>query len=96
MDVKDYCRSIELELSKWKAKMYDMVRNVDKLRGVDKERISSEVEDLHKYVSEVEKIVIQLQTECPSDFSAQRKKIEEAHREMSRKYRDAMAAILQF
>ena len=33
MEAKDYCRTVEVELYSWKAKMYDMVRKVDKLRG---------------------------------------------------------------
>ncbi len=31
MDVKDYCHSMEIELNGWKAKMYNMIRKVDKL-----------------------------------------------------------------
>jgi hypothetical protein len=41
MEAKDYCRSIEVELYGWKAKMYDMVRKVDKFRGSEKEKIAS-------------------------------------------------------
>ena len=39
MKVKDYCRSIEVELYGWKAKMYDMVRKVDKLRGSENKEL---------------------------------------------------------
>jgi hypothetical protein len=47
MDAKNYCRSIEADLYGWKAKMYDMVRKVDKLRRSDKEKVISQVEQLH-------------------------------------------------
>ena len=53
MEVKDYCRSIEVELYGWKAKMYDMVRKVDKLKGSDKEKVASQVDELHKHISEM-------------------------------------------
>ena len=49
MDVKDYCRSIEVEFHGWKTKMYDMVRKVDKLRGADQDKLSDRVEGLHKH-----------------------------------------------
>ena len=68
MEVKDYCRSIEVELHGWKAKMYDMVRKVDKLRGTEKENVASQVEELHNHISDMERIIAQLQTECPVEF----------------------------
>ena len=96
MDVKDYCNSMEIELNSWKAKMYNMVRKVDKLRGADKDKLAAQVEDLHKHIEDIEKIVNTLQTECPADFSPQKKEIDASQDEMKKKYEDAMAAVLQF
>ena len=96
MEVKDYCRSIDVELYSWKAKMYDMVRKVDKLRGSEKEQVASKIEDLHKHISEMERIIEKLQTECPVDFGPQKKQIEESTEDMKKKYEDAMAAVFQF
>jgi len=96
MDVKDYCHSIEVELNGWKAKMYNMVRKVDKLRGADKDNLAAQVENLHKHIGDIERIVNTLQTECPADFSPQKKEIDASQDEMKKKYEDAMAAVLQF
>jgi hypothetical protein len=96
MDVKDYCHSIEIELNGWKAKMYNMVRKVDKLRGADKDNLSAQVGDLHKQIEDIERIVNTLQTECPADFSPQKKEVDDTQAEMKQKYEDAMAAVLQF
>ena len=96
MKVKDYCRSVEVELYGWKAKMYDMVRKVDKLRGSEKERIASQVEELHKHIEDMERIIDHLQTECPVEFGPQKKQIEESSEGMKKKYDDAMSAVLQF
>ena len=96
MDVKDYCHSIEIELNGWKAKMYNMIRKVDKLRGADKEKLAAQVEDLHNHIQDIEKIVNTLQTECPADFGPQKKEIDASQGEMKKKYEDAMAAVLQF
>ncbi|NIS14792.1 MAG: hypothetical protein GWO41_00905 [candidate division Zixibacteria bacterium] len=96
MDVKDYCHSIEIELNGWKAKMYNMIRKVDKLRGADKDKLAAQVEDLHNHIEDIEKIVNTLQTECPADFSPQKKEIDASQDEMKKKYEDAMAAVLQF
>ena len=31
MDVKDFCKGMENEMTAWKAKLYDVMRKVDKL-----------------------------------------------------------------
>ena len=96
MEVKDYCRSIEVELHGWKAKMYDMVRKVDKLRGSEKEKVAAQVNELHQHISDMEHIVEQLQTECPVEFGPQKKQVEDSTESMKKKYEDAMAAVFQF
>lgn len=96
MDAKSYCQSIEAELYGWKAKMYDMIRKVDSLRRSDKEKILSRVEELHKNISDMERILEQLQTECPMEFGSEKKQIEGTTAGMKKQYEEAMSAILQF
>jgi len=96
MDAKDYCRSVEVELYGWKAKMYDMVRKVDKLRSSEKEKVVSRVEELHKHISEMEHLIEQLQSECPVDFGPQKQQLEKTGEGLKKKYEDAMSAVFQF
>ena len=96
MDAKNYCRSIEVELYGWKAKMYDMIRKIDKLRGSDKEKIASKVEELHKNIADMEGLIAKLQTECPVEFGSEKNQIETTTAGMKKKYEDAMSAVLQF
>ncbi len=96
MEVKDYCRSIEVELIGWKAKMYDMVRKVDNLRSSEKEKVASQVEELHHHISEMEHLIEQLQTECPVEFGPQKKQLDETSQGLKKKYEDAMSAVFQF
>ena len=96
MEAKDYCRTVEVELYGWKAKMYDMVRKVDKLRGSEKEKVASRVKELHQHISEMERLIEQLQTECPVDFGPQKKQLEKTGEGLKKKYEDAMAAVFQF
>lgn len=96
MEVKDYCRSMEVELIGWKAKMYDMVRKIDRLRGIDKDSMQAKVEELHKNVGNMERIIDQLRTECPLEYGGQEKEIDAASSNLKSKYNDAIAAILQF
>ncbi len=96
MDAKDYCRSIEVDLYAWKAKMYDMIRKVDKLRSSEKENIASRVKELHKNIEDMEHLIDQLQTECPIEYGPQKKQIEEKTAGMKKQYEDAMSAVLRF
>jgi len=96
MDVKDYCRSTEIELYGWKAKMYDMIRKVEQLRRADKEKIAEQVEQLHKHISEMERMIKDLQSECPVEFGDRKQKIDKNTADMKKKYEDAMSAVLRF
>lgn len=96
MDAENYCRSIEVELYGWKAKMYDMVRKVDKLRSSDKEKVLARVEELHNNIADMERLIKQLQTECPLEFGSEKKQLDETGSSMKKQYEDAMSAVLQF
>lgn len=96
MDAKDYCRSLEMDLNAWKSKMYDMVRKVDKLQSADQGKVSSDVQALHNQIEEMERIIDGLRTECPLDFSPQKKEADETSEKMRKRYDEAMSAILRF
>jgi methylaspartate ammonia-lyase len=96
MDAKNYCRSMEVELYGWKAKMYDMVRKVERLRSSDKEKVAAQVEQLHKHIEDMEHLIEQLQSECPVEFGSEKRQIDETTAGMKKKYEEAMSAVLQF
>ena len=96
MDAIDYCRSLEMELNAWKAKMYDMVRKVNKLQTAEQDKITSSVKALHSQIEDMERIIDGIRTECPIDFSPQKKEADKTSEEMKTQYDEAMAAILKF
>jgi len=93
MEVLDYCRSIETELTAWKAKFYDMSRKIDRLGTAEKERVLPNVEDLHIFLTELEDRIGQLKTECPTEWSPIKSEIDNAHIDMRGKYEETMAYI---
>ena len=54
MDVKDYCKGIQMALTAWKAKLYDMMTKVDKLSTGDKQNIFPNIEDLKMVLAEMD------------------------------------------
>lgn len=93
MDVLDYCKGMEMELTAWKAKLYDLTRKVDSLSSGHKQRILGNVGDLHNLITEFEDRISTLKTECPSEWSPQKEEIEGSHVDMRSKYEETMAEI---
>ena len=48
MDVQDYCKGLEMEMTAWKAKLYDVIRKVDKLGSAEKEKVLPNIISLLK------------------------------------------------
>ncbi len=93
MDVKDFCKSMETEMTAWKAKLYDVMRKVDNLGTAEREKVLPNIEDLHMFLEEMSDRVEKLKTECPSDWSPMKKDIEEGSIDMRGKYEETMEYI---
>lgn len=93
MDVMDYCKGMEMELTAWKAKLYDLTRKIDSLGSAEKEKILPNVEDLHMFVTEMTDRIEKLKTECPTEWSPMKKDIDDAHVDMRGKYEETMEYI---
>ena len=93
MDVQDYCKGLEMEMTAWKAKLYDVIRKVDKLGSAEKEKVLPNIEDLHMFLEEMTDRVEKLKTECPSDWSPIKKEIEDSSINMRGKYEATMDYI---
>ncbi len=93
MDVMDYCKGMEMELTAWKAKLYDLTRKIDGLGSAEKEKILPNVEDLHMFVTEMTDRIEKLKTECPTEWSPMKKEIDDAHVDMRGKYEETMEYI---
>ena len=93
MDVVDYCKGVESELTAWKAKFYDLSRKLDNLGSAEKEKVLPNIEDLHIVLAEMEDRIGELKHECPSEWSPVKKEIDDAHIDMRGKYEETMEFI---
>jgi hypothetical protein len=69
-DAQSYCDNVVTELSVWKAKIYDVLRRIDKVSSGDKAKLGDQVADLHIYVGELENRIDRLRRECPTEWKA--------------------------
>jgi hypothetical protein len=90
-DVNSYCDGVVTELSVWKAKLYDVVRKIDKLSSGAKSKFGDQINDLHMYVDELENRISKLRTECPADWKADQKEMESKFDYLKGKYNDLQA-----
>lgn len=76
MDAKSYCDTINHQLTGWKATIYDTILATEKLKEADKEKVQPVIDNLNTIVAELNKNIEQLRTECPADWSPQKKTID--------------------
>jgi hypothetical protein len=76
MRVKDYCSNVDLELTMWKAKIFDVIRKADQLGSADLEKILPNIQDLKMVVTDLEDRIHQLRAECPLEWQPIRNEIE--------------------
>lgn len=93
MDVMDFCQAIESETTAWKAKLYDVMRKVDKMGSAEREKMLSNIQDLHILLDDMSNRVNQLRTECPSDWSPIKTEVEKGSVDMRSKYEETMEKI---
>jgi predicted RNase H-like nuclease (RuvC/YqgF family) len=93
MDVKDYCQAMESEITSWKAKLYDVMRKIEKLGTAERQKMLANIQDLNIYLDEMTSRVEQLRNECPADWSPIKKEVEQGVVDMRGKYDEALEVI---
>ncbi|MFZ5562538.1 MAG: hypothetical protein ACOZBW_00690 [Thermodesulfobacteriota bacterium] len=93
MDVRDFCSGLEQELVAWKAKLFDVIAKADRLKSAERERVLANFNDMKILVQDLEDKIGQLKTQCPSDWSPQKKAIEKGHVDMRAKYQETLDYI---
>ena len=64
MKAKNCCKTMEMELTGWKAIVYDITRKMDQLPGGQKEKIQANIEDLHILIAEMDDRIEQIRNNC--------------------------------
>ncbi|VEN74627.1 conserved hypothetical protein [Candidatus Desulfarcum epimagneticum] len=93
MDVKDFCGGMETELKEWKAKFFDAIAKSDELGTADKEKAMAYFNNVKILVTEMEAKIDQLKTECPADWSPQKKEIDDGVVDLRSQYEETMNFI---
>jgi len=77
------CKTMEAELTAWKANVYDIVRKMEGLPGGAKGKFLSNIEDLHILINEMDDRIDQIRENCTpetgiDDIRTDREKFDKA------------------
>ena len=64
MKARNCCKTMEAELTAWKANVYDIARKMETLTGGEKEKILPNIEDLHMLIAEMDDRIDQVRDNC--------------------------------
>ena len=83
MAVRNCCKTMEAELTAWKANVYDIVRKMEELPSSAKEKFLPNIEDLHMLIAEMDERVDQIRDNCRpetciEDIQTDREKFEKS------------------
>ena len=96
MNVKDYCRNVEAELMAWKANLYDVIRQMDKLSTGDKQRMFEKINGLNIVMTELDDRLDKLRTACPTEWSPERQEIKAKMADLGNKYEDTAREFFDY
>lgn len=81
------------ELTAWKAKLFDVIARTDKMGTAEKDKVFEYFGEMKIIIQDLEDNIESLRTECPSDWSPQKKEIEDAHVDVRSKYEETLEYI---
>ena len=76
MDVDSFCGMMQSEITSLKARVYDIMRSVEKIKDKKKKKKAAELTDLHALIKHLSEMNDKLAKECPLDWSRERNEIE--------------------
>jgi len=96
MEIKDYCKGVDMELTLWKAKLYDVISQIERLPTGSKQRMYEEVNGLHIVMAELEERIEKLRKECPTEWQPQQEDIKMKISELNTRYNDTAGVLFDY
>ncbi|MDR3632164.1 MAG: hypothetical protein P4L42_17730 [Desulfocapsaceae bacterium] len=72
MELKDYCRNVDSELSQWQGKFNCAISKFEHMSTGSKQRVFEDVNGLHIILTELDDRLEKLRTECPISWRPER------------------------
>lgn len=98
MKAVNCCKTMEMELTAWKAIIYDIARKMEKLPGSDRAKVLPNIEDLHILVEEMDSRIEDIREKCTpetgiDDIRTEREDFDQHMASLRVKSEDAMKVL---
>ncbi len=92
------CKTMEAELTAWKANVYDIARKMEELNGPEREKIHPNIEDLHILIAEMDDRIDQIRENCSpetgiEDIRSEKKKFDKSMSKLRVTAEEAMRGL---
>jgi len=64
MKARNCCKTMQAELTAWKANVYDILRKMEELPGGEKDKVRPNIEDLHMLIAEMDDRIEDIRDNC--------------------------------
>ena len=85
MDINSFCGMMQAEINSLKARVYDIMRAVEKIKDKKKKAQTVQLTDLHALIEHLSEMNKKLEKECPLDWSKEKDEIEAKKAELLEK-----------
>jgi hypothetical protein len=85
MDVNSFCEMMQSEINSLKARVYDIMRAVEKIKGKKTKKQAAQLADLHALIEHLSEMNNKLEIACPLEWSKEKKEIEAKKAELHEK-----------
>jgi len=86
MDVDSFCGMMQSEIASLKARVYDIMRSVEKIKDKqNKKKKAAELTELHALIEHLSEMNDRLAKECPLDWSTEKQEIDAKKTELNEK-----------
>ena len=85
MEIRNYCDSMYAELTGMKAKVYDILRVIERMPREERAKIRLQTDELQILVGDLSRRIDRLMQECPADWSKAKMEIEELKDQLAEK-----------
>jgi hypothetical protein len=85
-----------MELTLWKARLYDVISKIDRLSTGKKQRMYEEVNGLHIVMSDLDERIEKLRHECPTEWRPVQEDIGVKLSELRNRYNDTAGVLFDY
>lgn len=89
MEINDYCKNVDMELSQWQEKLHHIVDQMDHMPTSAKQNMYEEVNGLHILMTEMDDRIQQLRSECTLSWEPRSEEVTTNISGSSKRFNDA-------